>query len=81
MEKKKQAILWKYFQQMYHSSCPTSQDTERGTRCVAQRVIADMNSSLSTTFTKEEVELALKQMAPLKSPGLDGFNPSLYQTY
>lgn len=25
--------------------------------------------------------MALKQMAPLKSPSSDGFNPSFYQTY
>lgn len=29
----------------------------------------------------EEVEYALKNMAPLKSPGLDGFNPGFYQKY
>lgn len=40
-----------------------------------------MNSLLAVTFTREEVEKALKQMAPLKFPGLDGFNPNFYQTY
>lgn len=40
-----------------------------------------MNVSLAATYTREEMETTLKQMAPLKSPGLNGFNPSFYQTY
>lgn len=40
-----------------------------------------MNDSLMECFTKEEFELALHQMTPLKSPSLDGFNPSFYQMY
>ena len=32
-------------------------------------------------FTIEEVEVALKQMAPLKSPGPDGMPPLFYQNY
>lgn len=40
-----------------------------------------MNEALSKIFMKEEVEAALKQIAHLKSPGLNGFNPGFYQTY
>lgn len=40
-----------------------------------------MNSNLAATFTREEVEMTLKQMAPLKSPCPDGFNLGFYQTY
>ena len=32
-------------------------------------------------FLTQEVEVALKQMAPLKSPGLDGMPPIFYQNY
>jgi len=32
-------------------------------------VAVDMNSCLTKEFSKDEVEIALKQMAPLKSPG------------
>ena len=35
-------------------------------------ITEEMNNILTTTFTKEEVEKALKQMKPLKSPGPDG---------
>ena len=31
-----------------------------------------MNNILTTTFTEVEVEKALRQMKPLKSPGPDG---------
>ena len=34
-----------------------------------------MNNILTTTFTEEEVEKALRQMKPLKSPGPDGIPP------
>ena len=40
-----------------------------------------MNSKLTAIYTMEEVELAIKEMAPLKAPGLDGMPPLFYQTY
>lgn len=41
-----------------------------------------MNKALTQQFIREEVEATLIiQMAPLKSPGLDGFNLNFYQTY
>ena len=32
-------------------------------------------------FIKAEVQVALKQMAPLKAPGLDGMPPIFFQHY
>jgi hypothetical protein len=43
------------------------------------RVLADMNASLLREFTMVEVEIALKQMHPLKSPGPDGLLACFYQ--
>ena len=40
-----------------------------------------MNVQLDREFTIEEVEVAIKQMAPLKSPCLDGMPPLFYQNY
>ena len=40
-----------------------------------------MNEKLVANFTIEEVEVALKQMAPLKAPGLDSMPPLFYQSY
>ena len=41
----------------------------------------EMNTSLTAEFTTSEVELALKQMAPLKAPSPDGMPPLFYQSY
>lgn len=38
-----------------------------------------MNESLTKTFTREDVETAIKQMAPLKSPRPDGYGACFYQ--
>ena len=40
-----------------------------------------MNIELMVEFKVEEVETALKQMAPLKSPGPDRMPPIFYQHY
>ena len=40
-----------------------------------------MNNSLIRNFSKVEVEVALKQMAPLKAPGPDGMPPAFFQHY
>ena len=42
------------------------------------KVIAKMNTKLVCRFEECEVERALKQMHPLKSPGPDGFSTSFY---
>ena len=33
-------------------------------------ITEDMNTSLTKVFTKQDVDIALKEMAPLKAPGL-----------
>lgn len=43
------------------------------------QVIATMNEEFSCTFTKEEVEIALKQMHPFKAPEPYGMPPLYYQ--
>ena len=40
-----------------------------------------MNDMLMVEFHIQEVEIALKQMAPLKALGLDGMPPLFYQSY
>ena len=44
-------------------------------------IIEEVKSSLCHEFKEEEVLLVLKQMAPLKTPGLDGMPPLFYQHF
>ena len=48
---------------------------------IPQVVTNKMNEKLVADFTIEEVEVALKQMAHLKAPGLDGMPLLFYQRY
>lgn len=40
-----------------------------------------MNFKLNMDYSKKEVEEALKQMRPLKSPSLDGFGRKFFQKH
>ena len=44
-------------------------------------VTEEMNVKLTAMYIVEEVELAIKEMAPLKASGPDGMPPFFYQTY
>ena len=44
-------------------------------------VTPEMNTELSRAFTREEVVMALKQLHPTKSPGLDGMLALFFQKY
>ena len=44
-------------------------------------VTDEMNAMLMQEFTEMEVEEALKQMASLKAPNLDGMPPLFYQKF
>ena len=54
-----------YFRQLFSSSNPVI--TEADLDSIPQIVIAEMNENLTANFQAWEVELALKQMAPLKA--------------
>jgi hypothetical protein len=56
-----------------------TRDVEESLCSVEPRVTADMNAALLREYKMEEVELALSQMHPLKSPGPDGFSACFYQ--
>ena len=74
-----EGIVLEFYQALF-----TSQNPENFDEILAQmpRLVTDeMNNDLMTKFQKEEVETALKQMAPLKSPSLDGMPPIFYQHY
>ncbi|XP_042965938.1 uncharacterized protein LOC122299618 [Carya illinoinensis] len=74
-------IFNSYFQDLFTSSRPSSEDIEECLKGVETYVTAEMNSYLTKQFTRIEVEAAIKQMAPLKSPGPDGFGACFFQKY
>jgi hypothetical protein len=58
-----------------------TRDVEESLRFVEPYVTTDMNSVLFREYITEEVELALSQMHPLKSPGPDYFAACFYQKF
>ena len=48
---------------------------------IPTRVTDEMNQKLISTFTRDEVEAALKQMHPTKAPGPDGMSTIFFQKY
>jgi len=66
-----------YFQHLFQS-----EGVEGIEECISvetSRVSPELNSRLTEAFTEEDINLALSQMHPLKSPGPDGFGVSFYQ--
>ena len=68
------------FYQKLFTSCE-SVDFEEILEQIPTKVTEDMNVELLKEFTTDEVENALKHMAPLKSPGPDGMPQLFYQSY
>ena len=66
------AVATSYFEKLYTTSHP-SQISEV-TNTISARVTDEMNQSLIQTFTRSEVEAALKQMHPTKAPGPDSMS-------
>ena len=58
-----------------------SEHLEEVVDIIPKVVKAEMNADLTGDFIAMEVEVALKQMAPLKAPGRDGMPPLFYQNY
>ncbi|KAL6129644.1 hypothetical protein ACLB2K_072993 [Fragaria x ananassa] len=48
---------------------------------IPQKVSAAMNNNLCRSFGRDEIECALKQMAPDKAPGEDSLSTRFYQQY
>ena len=48
---------------------------------IPQVVTESMNDTLTRAFTIQEVEVVVKEMAPLKAPGPDGMPLLFYQSY
>ena len=73
------AIFVEYYTRLFTQS--NFHDLDRVLEGVKRVVIADMNAELVRSYNMEEVDIAIKQMAPLKAPGPDGMPPLFYQSF
>ena len=72
-------LLVEFYTNLFTSSKPSEIDKVCN---LVQRTITDnMNAVLGRTFTREEVNIALSQMAPLKASRPDGMPPIFFQHY
>ena len=72
-------LLIEYYSQLFSTSHP--HDFDRILDGVDTIVTEEMRVELARPYTSEEVDAAIKEMAPLKAPGPDGMPPLFYQTY
>ena len=69
----------KYFVELFSTS--SNYQPELALDTIQSLVTDDMNRSFSEEFTKDEVRVALNQMAPMKLLGPDGMPPLFFQHY
>ena len=72
-------IIERYFQDMFTTSQPGGFDAILNG--IEPAVTAEMCAALDHDFQAEEVDQALRQMAPLTAPVLDSMSPIFYKTY
>ena len=72
-------IFVDYYTDLFSSSLP--EDFEEILHAVGPKVSREMNDDLARVFHEGEVRKALKQMYPLKAPGLDGMPLLFYQQF
>ena len=70
-----------YFSSLFRSDVPDTNNMDEVLGATSRVVNLEMNQSLLVEFTKSEVDVALKQMSPLKTLGLDGLPPIFFQHY
>ena len=73
------ALLIEYYSQLFTSSTP--HDLEHIVERVQLVVLEEIREARAKPYTSEEVGVAMREMASLKAPGLDGMPPLFFQTY
>ena len=72
-------LIMQHFDNIFRTSLP--ENIEETVAHVPNLISQEVNDTLTSEFTAREVELALKQMAPLKASGPDGMPPLFFQKY
>lgn len=72
-------ILTSYYQVLFTTTNPSI--IEAVVTDIPKTAAKEMNLSLEAVYTREEVEIALNQMEPLKAPRPDGLLPLFFQHY
>ena len=78
-EKVVSAIFVDFYSRLFTTSCPTN--LERVLEGVQPMVSESMNEALTRPYVREEVDVAIQQMAPMKAPGPDGMPSLFFQTF
>ena len=73
------SIFVDFYTRLFTSS--NAHDIDRVLEGVNKVVFDSMNADLLMPYSKEEVDVAIKQMAPLKAPGPYGMPPIFYQSF
>ncbi|KAL0444501.1 UNVERIFIED_CONTAM: hypothetical protein Slati_2172800 [Sesamum latifolium] len=76
-----QQIIPSYFVDLFQMSSPSEEVMEGVIGGMPARVSEHMNDTLIQPFSGDEVNLAISQMYPYKSPSPDGMSPVFYQKY
>lgn len=70
-----------HYSEVHRTVAPSTTVIETCLQSMEPKVTRAMNEALQKEFTKEEVEVALHQIGPLKSLGPNGYGAYFYQTY
>lgn len=70
-----------HYSETYKTIAPTRTMIKTCLQSLEPHVIGTMNESLQRDFTRAEMEEALKQIGPLKSPGSDGYGASFIRPF
>jgi len=73
------AMVVEYYSSLYTSSVPI--EIEEVVQFIKPVVTEEMNRDLIGVFSRDEVEVAVKQMAPLKAPRPNGMPPIFFQKF